>query len=86
MPEEKQALFTEKVQAGNRSYFFNVKTAKNGSKYLVILESRPKEEGFETSRVMVFPDHLPEFRDAFNKAYEFMGAKPKAKPASASDY
>ncbi len=40
MTGEKKELFTERVLAGNRTYFFDVKEAKDGTKYLVISESK----------------------------------------------
>ena len=40
---EKTELFSEKVMGGSRTYFFDVKQAKDGAYYLVISESRSKE-------------------------------------------
>jgi len=36
-------LFSERVHAGNRTYYFDVKEAADGTKYLVIDESRRTE-------------------------------------------
>ena len=57
------------VKAGKRTYFFDVKEAKTGDKYLVITESRFRGEGQERERstVMVFSDTLEEFVEAFHE-------------------
>ena len=54
-------LFNQKVRAGSRTYFMDVKETKDGKPYLSIQESRKKDEGFEKSRMLVFQDHLQDF-------------------------
>ena len=75
MAMEKADLFSEKVPAGSRTYFFDVKRAKDGAQYLVISESRPKEGGFEHQRVMVFPENVGAFGTALQKAAGFIQSK-----------
>lgn len=72
MAVERTDLFSEKVAAGGRTYFFDVKRAKGGAHYLVISESRPKDGGFEHQRVMVFPENFPAFSEALKKAAVFI--------------
>jgi len=43
MAVNKKELFSERVFAGSRIYFFDVKEATDGTKYLVIDESRHTE-------------------------------------------
>lgn len=76
--EEKKELFTEKVIAGSRTYFFDVKESKDGTKYLVISESRQAGSGHEHNRVMVFEENLEAFNEGFKKAIQFLGVKSKA--------
>ncbi len=40
MTIERKELFSEKLPAGSRTYFFDVKKSADGIKYLVISESR----------------------------------------------
>ena len=75
MASEKVELFSKKFTKGSRTYYFDVKEASNGNKYLVITESKKAGEGFERSRVMVFEDQLPEFVDTFNEAVAAAGKK-----------
>ncbi len=78
--EGKEVLFTEKVVAGSRNYFFDVKESKDGIKYLVISESR-KISGsngtYESYKVMVFEEHLGLFAEGIEKAFGFLGIKKK---------
>ena len=67
-----EAIFSKSLKAGDRTYFIDVKEAKNKSKYLSISESRPSKEGdkkFTRSSVMVFENHLGDFRGAIDEAF-----------------
>lgn len=57
------------VKAGKRTYFLDVKKAKNGERYLTITESRFAGEGIERerSRVIVFADALDGFVEALHE-------------------
>ncbi|NLG84384.1 MAG: DUF3276 family protein [Firmicutes bacterium] len=68
-------LFSEKVFAGSRTYFFDVKQGKDGVRYLVISESRPKEADPTHHRVMVFEENLEAFNLGWQKEVEFLRKK-----------
>jgi len=72
MSAEKKELFSEKVRAGSRTYFFDVKESAGGSKYLVINESRKVGESHEHNRVMVFEEDIQSFSEGFKKAVGFI--------------
>ena len=78
MTEEKRELYTEKLTAGSRTYFFDVKESKDGNKYLVISESRHSEPNHPHSRVMVFEEHLEAFSEAYEKTVHFLRIRAKA--------
>lgn len=73
-------LFSERVRGGSRYYFFDIKQATNGDRYLVISESKPTEDGYEHNRVMIFEEYLEAFAAGFTHAVEFFrdGDSPKA--------
>ena len=73
MADEKKELFSERVSGGSRTYFFDVKQAKDGAKYLVISESRPAGGSYDHQRVMVFKESLEAFSAGLEKATAFMG-------------
>ncbi len=68
MPAKRKELFSEKVLPGKRSYFFDIKEAENGAKYLVISESKRSGERYRRNRVLVFEEDISAFYDGFNKA------------------
>lgn len=61
MNQEKSTLFSERITSGNRNYFFDVREAENGNKYLLINETRKVGEEFKRSSIMVFEDDLLKF-------------------------
>jgi len=68
----KKELFSEKVRAGSRTYFFDVKESASGSKYLVINESRKVGASHEHNRIMVFEEDIQSFSEGLKKAADFM--------------
>ncbi|MCI0531797.1 MAG: PUR family DNA/RNA-binding protein [candidate division Zixibacteria bacterium] len=77
MPSKSEIL-SEKVNAGKRTYFIDVKLTSNGDKYLKISESRPeKGKSFKHDRVIVFEDNIKKFAEALTKAFRFIGVKGK---------
>lgn len=70
------ALFSKAIKAGDRTYFIDVKEAKNKSKYLTIAESKPAKEGdkkFTRTSVMVFDNQVEKFREAIDEAMKVIG-------------
>src|SRR5215216_4437602 len=65
-------IFSEKVMTGRRTYYFDVKETKDGSKYLVIGELTQVGSDLERHRVMVFEESLESFMDGLDKAVEFI--------------
>lgn len=66
------ALFSKSIKAGDRTYFIDVKEAKNKAKYLTIAESKPSKEGdkkFSRSSIMIFDNQAEKFRDALEEAW-----------------
>ena len=77
---ERKELFSEKIVAGRRTYFFDVKESIDGTRYLVISESKQvSEEDYEHHRIMVFQEHIPIFVKGLNKALKFMKRISKTK-------
>ncbi|HUN66915.1 MAG TPA: DUF3276 family protein [Bacteroidota bacterium] len=71
-----ESIFSKTMKTNDRTYFIDVKEAKNKAKYLTIAESRRAKDGekkFTRSSVMVFDDHIAEFREAVNEAIAQIG-------------
>jgi hypothetical protein len=66
-------IFSTKVAAHNRTYFFNVKENRMGDLYLNIVESKNQETGgFERQSVIVFADNIEEFLIGFDESLKVM--------------
>lgn len=72
MSTAKKELFLERVRAGSRTYFFDVKEAATGAKYLVINESKKVGESHEHNRIMIFEEDILSFGEGLKKAVDFM--------------
>ncbi len=72
MQQNKKELFSEKVLAGSRTYFFDVKETRDGVRYLKISESRQTSNGYTHDRVMVFEENLESFSAGLDKALAFL--------------
>ena len=73
MSDNKQELFSHRIHAGRRTYFFDVKEGSDGIKHLVITETRHSDGDRERSRVMVFEEHFEEFFGCLKEITEFLG-------------
>ena len=70
---EKMSLYTRMVRAGRRTYFFDVREARNNKKFLIISESTPSTDGtFNRSSVLVFQEDIDNFLAAFSEAKELI--------------
>ena len=62
------SIHSEKLPAGRRIYFFDVKRTSKGDFYLVISERRRTQEGPKRDRIMVFREDMDRFMEALTKA------------------
>jgi hypothetical protein len=74
----RKEIATERVCAGGRTYFFDIKEAADGARYLVISESRQSGDGWKHDRVMVFEEYFDSFRQAFERAAQCLCSPKKA--------
>ena len=68
--QERQEIFSERVRAGKRTYFFDVKATRSNDYYLTITESkrRYKEDGFtyEKHKIFLYKEDFDKFVNALN--------------------
>ncbi|MDH5381659.1 MAG: PUR family DNA/RNA-binding protein [Cyclobacteriaceae bacterium] len=68
---DREEIFSERVRAGKRTYFFDVKATRSNDYYLTITESkrRYKEDGFvyEKHKIFLYKEDFHKFVDALNK-------------------
>jgi hypothetical protein len=63
-------IFSAKVKAGKRTYFFDVKSTRSNDYYLTITESKKrfKEDGFtyEKHKIFLYKEDFNKFTEALN--------------------
>lgn len=80
--EERKELFSQKIRAGLRTYFFDVKQTKEKSLYLVISETKAVGTDHEHHRVMIFEEFIEAFMAGFDKTIDFIRKSQKQKSHS----
>ncbi len=67
-------VYSQKVKAGKRTYFFDVRTTRNSDYYLVLTESRKRFQGeeatFEKNRIFLYKEDFVKFLDALQTTIE----------------
>ncbi|MCU0396486.1 MAG: PUR family DNA/RNA-binding protein [Cyclobacteriaceae bacterium] len=69
-PNGRDEIFSAKVKAGKRTYFFDVKSTRGNDYYLTITESKKrfKEDGFtyEKHKIFLYKEDFNKFLEALN--------------------
>lgn len=70
----KEELFTKRVRAGKRTYFFDVKATKSEKDfYITITESkRVGEDDYEKHKIFLYKEDFEKFRDALTETVDFV--------------
>ncbi|MFT4735907.1 MAG: hypothetical protein ACI8QD_001212 [Cyclobacteriaceae bacterium] len=66
----REEIYSERVRAGKRTYFFDVKSTRSNDYYITITESkrRPKGDGFvyEKHKIFLYKEDFNKFMEAMN--------------------
>ncbi|MCS7245251.1 MAG: PUR family DNA/RNA-binding protein [candidate division WOR-3 bacterium] len=54
-------VYTKKIKAGRRTYFFDIKVDGKGQNYISISESRKTENGFKKQMIVIYPEDIEKF-------------------------
>lgn len=70
----KEELFTKRVRAGKRTYFFDVKATKSEKDfYITVTESkRVGEDEYEKHKIFLYKEDFDKFRDALTETVQFV--------------
>ena len=68
----KDEIFTKRVRAGKRTYFFDVKATKSEKDfYITITESkRVGDDEYEKHKIFLYKEDFEKFRDALGETVE----------------
>ncbi len=78
--QDDKTLFTEKVPAGKRTYFLDVKENNQGSQILKINESRKHNGEFVRNSVMIFQEDFDKIFEALERVKEYIQQNPSSQP------
>jgi glycogen synthase len=79
MNDNKEELFSRRVRAGSRTYYFDVKKTGKDDNYLVISESkRMNDDTTKRNRIWVFEEDLEKFNAALRDVLEYLEADPNS--------
>ncbi len=74
MEREQEEIFSKRVRAGKRTYFFDVKTTRSNDYYLTITESKRKykEDGFtyEKHKIFLYKEDFNKFMTALTESVD----------------
>jgi len=66
-----ELIYENRVRAGYRTYFFDVKKTTDGNPYLEITESRKQEDGrFIRTNIMLFHEDIGNFKNELGFVYD----------------
>ena len=67
---EREELYSQRVRAGKRTYFFDVRTTRGGDYYITITESKKifNDDGFyyQKHKIFLYKEDFNKFQDAMN--------------------
>ncbi|MGD0339257.1 MAG: DUF3276 family protein [Bacteroidota bacterium] len=80
----KEEVFTRRVRAGKRTYFFDVKSTRSEKDYYVtITESkRVGEEEYEKHKIFLYKEDFDKFIEALSEAIDFVQSELTEKQAT----
>ncbi len=72
--KDRNEIFSKRVRAGKRTYFFDIKATRSNDYYLTITESKRKykDDGFsyEKHKIFLYKEDFVKFVDALNETVE----------------
>jgi len=99
---EREEVFSKKVRAGKRTYFFDVKATRSNDYYVTITESKKRlEDGvFIKHKIFLYKedfekfaeglkdtvDYIKEHQEVVEKRYEFSESPETAKTSADEDF
>lgn len=74
--KDRNEIYSKKVRAGKRTYFFDVRSTRAGDNYLTITESKRKfkEDGegvfYEKHKIFLYKEDFEKFKEAIDNTIE----------------
>ena len=71
---DREEVFSKKVRAGKRTYFFDVKATRGEEYYITITESTRKFEdgGYVKHKIFLYKEDFNKFNEAFTETVNYV--------------
>ena len=73
---DREELFSKRIRAGKRTYFFDVKSTRSNDYYITITESRryQKDDGFgyEKHKMFLYKEDFGKFMEGLQEAVDYV--------------
>jgi flagellar biosynthesis/type III secretory pathway protein FliH len=74
--KENAEIYSQRIKAGKRTYFFDIKSTRSNDYYLTITESKKrfKEEGFyyEKHKIFLYKEDFHKFIEALQQTVDYL--------------
>ncbi len=72
--KEREEVFSKRVRAGKRTYFFDVKATRSGDYYITVTESKKRlEDGvFIKHKIFLYKEDFEKFAEGMKDAVDFI--------------
>lgn len=72
--KEREEVYSKKVRAGKRTYFFDVKSTRSGDYYVTITESKKRmEDGvFVKHKIFLYKEDFEKFSEGLGEVVEYI--------------
>ncbi len=72
--KEREEVFSKKVRAGKRTYFFDVKATRSGDYYLTLTESKKRlEDGvFVKHKIFLYKEDFEKFTEGLSETIDYI--------------
>lgn len=66
---DRDEIFSKKIRAGKRTYFFDVKSTRGNDYYITITESKKKQDSgmYVKHKIFLYKEDFNKFMDALNE-------------------
>ncbi|MFX3625926.1 MAG: DUF3276 family protein [bacterium] len=69
---EREEIFSKKIRAGKRTYFFDVKATRGNDYYITITESKKRQDNgmYVKHKIFLYKEDFNKFMDALNETVD----------------
>jgi Protein of unknown function (DUF3276) len=73
---DKEKIYSKRVRAGKRTYFFDVKATRGNDYYLILTESRRQPQGdsfsYEKQKMFLYKEDFAKFIEALQETIDYV--------------